>query len=164
MLCTDGLSGLVANAAICKVLAAQSDPQAACDQLIQLALQQGGTDNVTVIDTATNSVVTTIPVGDAPDGDDAIVVSAGCPLTIERTAARLRGRLVVGAGQRCRLSLVASMAHDAVLRRVADDVVDERLEQTKLLEVAVGGAELSVAAGVARLGSACMTSRSIRLA
>ena len=63
-------------------------------------------------------------------GDDAIVVSANCPLTIERTAARLRGRFVVGAGQRCRLSLVASMAHDAVLRRVADDIIDRRLEQT----------------------------------
>ena len=39
---------------------------------------------------------------------------------------------------------------EAMLRLSPPD--HERLEQTKLLEVAVGGAELSVAAGVARLG------------
>lgn len=49
LLCTDGLSGYVSEAAMCDVLRRDSDPQSACDTLIQCALEQGGKDNVTVI-------------------------------------------------------------------------------------------------------------------
>ena len=66
----------------------------------------------------------------AVGGDDAVVVAANCPLEIEREAARMHGSFVVGVSQRCRFSLVASMAHDMVLRKVSDDVIDRRLQQT----------------------------------
>jgi protein phosphatase len=49
LLCTDGLSDLVDDQQIASVLAKHPDPQAACDELIQLALDHGGKDNVTVV-------------------------------------------------------------------------------------------------------------------
>lgn len=49
LLCTDGLTNDVADNEIAEVLERQSSPQAACDALIQLALERGGKDNVTVI-------------------------------------------------------------------------------------------------------------------
>jgi GH15 family glucan-1,4-alpha-glucosidase len=66
----------------------------------------------------------------AVGGEDALVIGAGCPLTIERGAARLRGHFSIGPAERCRFSLVASMAHDLVLQRVRDDVIDSRLLKT----------------------------------
>ncbi len=47
LLCTDGLSNMVDEPAIVKVLE-ELEPQAACDQLVQLALEHGGRDNITV--------------------------------------------------------------------------------------------------------------------
>jgi len=49
LLCTDGLTEMVADQDIAKVLEQNSAPQDACDQLIALALDKGGKDNVTVI-------------------------------------------------------------------------------------------------------------------
>jgi protein phosphatase len=49
LLCTDGLSDLVDDATIAGVLAAQATSEAACRALIDLALERGGVDNVTVI-------------------------------------------------------------------------------------------------------------------
>ena len=49
LLCTDGLTDLVDDVTIGQVLAEHDDPQAACDRLIQLALDNGGRDNVTVV-------------------------------------------------------------------------------------------------------------------
>jgi protein phosphatase len=49
LLCTDGLSGMLPDDRIAVTLAASPDPKAACEQLIQLANEQGGEDNVTVI-------------------------------------------------------------------------------------------------------------------
>ncbi|BDG02862.1 glucoamylase [Anaeromyxobacter oryzae] len=66
----------------------------------------------------------------AVGGDDAVVVGAGCPLTIDHHAVRLHGNFVVAAGQRCRFSLVASMAHEMVPRRVPDRTIDRRLKVT----------------------------------
>jgi GH15 family glucan-1,4-alpha-glucosidase len=66
----------------------------------------------------------------AVGGDDALVIGAGCPLAIDRPAARLTGRFSVRPGGRCRFSVVASMAHDLALARVTDDVVDRRLGET----------------------------------
>lgn len=48
LLCSDGLSGYVGDAAIARVLAAGGDAQAVTDALIDLALQTGGEDNVSV--------------------------------------------------------------------------------------------------------------------
>jgi protein phosphatase len=48
MLCTDGLSGVVDDTTIAETL--QTDEiQSACDQLVQVALERGGRDNVTVV-------------------------------------------------------------------------------------------------------------------
>jgi protein phosphatase len=49
LLCTDGLSDLVDDAAIGRILLAASGAQAACNQLVEAALAAGGKDNVTVI-------------------------------------------------------------------------------------------------------------------
>ncbi|HKH45869.1 MAG TPA: PP2C family serine/threonine-protein phosphatase [Thermoanaerobaculia bacterium] len=48
LLCSDGLSGYVDDAAIARVLAERGNPQAATDDLIKLALQAGGQDNISV--------------------------------------------------------------------------------------------------------------------
>lgn len=48
LLCTDGLSGLVSDDEMAQ-LSATEDPQEACRQLVELALDRGGYDNVTVV-------------------------------------------------------------------------------------------------------------------
>ena len=49
LLCSDGLTDLVDDDAITEVLAGSPVSSEACDRLIQLALDRGGRDNVTVI-------------------------------------------------------------------------------------------------------------------
>src|SRR3954469_9275113 len=59
LLCTDGLSGVVSEDTMAEALRV-SDPQDACDRLVELALRAGGPDNVTcivadVVDAATDN-------------------------------------------------------------------------------------------------------------
>jgi protein phosphatase len=49
LLCTDGLTDLVADEAIARIIEESASPQAACDALVQAALDNGGRDNVTVV-------------------------------------------------------------------------------------------------------------------
>ncbi len=49
LLCTDGLSDLVANKEIAEILGRHNSPQATVQTLVDLALERGGKDNVTVI-------------------------------------------------------------------------------------------------------------------
>lgn len=49
VICTDGLWDLVDDDTICQVARSARTPQAACDQLVQLANERGGTDNISVI-------------------------------------------------------------------------------------------------------------------
>ena len=49
MLCSDGLSDLVDDEAITKTLIAKPVSKDACEQLVQMALDAGGRDNVTVV-------------------------------------------------------------------------------------------------------------------
>ncbi len=49
LLCTDGLTGMVSDEQITSCLVGCSDPRAACNELITLAKQNGGEDNVTVV-------------------------------------------------------------------------------------------------------------------
>lgn len=49
LLCTDGLSALVRDGDILRILQEQSDVQIAANALVDLALARGGTDNVTVV-------------------------------------------------------------------------------------------------------------------
>ena len=49
LLCTDGLTGMLSDERIVTILQATPDPQQACERLVALANELGGTDNVTVI-------------------------------------------------------------------------------------------------------------------
>lgn len=49
LLCTDGLSDLVSDAEIALAVRGCAEPQVACDRLVQMALDRGGKDNVTVV-------------------------------------------------------------------------------------------------------------------
>lgn len=49
LLCTDGLTELVSDREIAEVLSRTLQAQAACDALIEIALNHGGKDNVTVV-------------------------------------------------------------------------------------------------------------------
>ncbi|MDO5494784.1 MAG: Stp1/IreP family PP2C-type Ser/Thr phosphatase [bacterium] len=49
LLCSDGLSGMVAAETIEKTMNREKDPAECADKLVDLALRSGGTDNVTVI-------------------------------------------------------------------------------------------------------------------
>ncbi|TVS16329.1 MAG: serine/threonine-protein phosphatase [Planctomycetaceae bacterium] len=49
VLCTDGLSDLVSADEIHSVIADSEDSQQACDRLVDLALERGGKDNITVV-------------------------------------------------------------------------------------------------------------------
>lgn len=52
LLCSDGLSDIVTDEAIEQVLRTVTDPAAAAERLVKLALQAGAPDNVTVVVTA----------------------------------------------------------------------------------------------------------------
>ncbi|WP_170166916.1 PP2C family protein-serine/threonine phosphatase [Actinomyces bovis] len=49
LVCSDGLSGLVRDAALAAVLSEQDSPQDAAERLLVLALEAGGHDNITVL-------------------------------------------------------------------------------------------------------------------
>ncbi len=49
LLCSDGLWSLVESAVIAQILEKHSDPQAACQTLIDAAKNAGGGDNITVL-------------------------------------------------------------------------------------------------------------------
>lgn len=49
LLCSDGLTSMIDDAAIKETLQAVADPQAAADQLVDLANAAGGEDNITVV-------------------------------------------------------------------------------------------------------------------
>jgi PPM family protein phosphatase len=49
LLCSDGLTNMVSDEEIARILQAEADPERACDQLVAQANEQGGKDNITVI-------------------------------------------------------------------------------------------------------------------
>lgn len=49
LLCTDGLTGMVTDARITSILAASTSPEEACVELVRVANENGGTDNVTAV-------------------------------------------------------------------------------------------------------------------
>jgi serine/threonine protein phosphatase PrpC len=49
LLCSDGLTNMLADAEIARILQCQTDPEQACKQLVSRANEEGGTDNITVI-------------------------------------------------------------------------------------------------------------------
>ncbi len=49
LLCTDGLTGMVPDARIATILVSSASPQAACEELVRLANDAGGKDNITAV-------------------------------------------------------------------------------------------------------------------
>jgi protein phosphatase len=49
LLCSDGLTNMVGDEEIGRILESQSDPEPACRQLVQRANEAGGKDNITVV-------------------------------------------------------------------------------------------------------------------
>jgi PPM family protein phosphatase len=49
LLCTDGLTDMLADDRIAAILQAERDPRLACERLVDEALKQGGRDNITAI-------------------------------------------------------------------------------------------------------------------
>ena len=49
LLCSDGLTEMVPDVQIGEVLKLEPDPAAACQQLVDLANQAGGRDNITAV-------------------------------------------------------------------------------------------------------------------
>jgi PPM family protein phosphatase len=68
LVCSDGLNGELDDEQIAGILAAEADPQAAVDELIQAALRCGGRDNVTciVVDASDVPVAGNVPGPDKP--------------------------------------------------------------------------------------------------
>jgi len=49
LLCSDGLWNLVSEETISDMVHKHSDPQEVCNQLVKLANERGGADNITVV-------------------------------------------------------------------------------------------------------------------
>ena len=70
MLCSDGLSGLVSPETIGQVMAEREDPGECAEELIDLALRGGGTDNITCV------IADIVPAGKFPPAPPEIVGAA----------------------------------------------------------------------------------------
>jgi protein phosphatase len=69
LLCTDGLSDMLADTEIAGIVHDHADPQSACNELVRQALKQGGKDNVTVALAAFSA--STVGTGDSPESQAA---------------------------------------------------------------------------------------------
>ena len=49
LICSDGLSGLVSDDEMLQYVVSSQDPQVTCQELTNLALERGGSDNITVV-------------------------------------------------------------------------------------------------------------------
>jgi len=78
LLCSDGLSGYVAEREIAEILVSIDDPQEAVDKLILSSLAEGAPDNVTVVVAHVTESLDT-----SPPAESKVVGSAAEPLTYE---------------------------------------------------------------------------------
>lgn len=79
LLCSDGLSGYVAEREIAEILLTTNDPEEACEKLIQASLAEGAPDNVT-------AVIVHIDDSDlSPPREPHVVGSAAGPITYQVT-------------------------------------------------------------------------------
>jgi PPM family protein phosphatase len=88
LLCTDGLTAMIDVDSIRQILEEESDPQAACDRLIDAANAAGGEDNITVVvldfeegeegpDAGTTATRAANTVAPAPEGASGLSAKAG---------------------------------------------------------------------------------------
>lgn len=116
LVCSDGLSGVVSHEAIRRVLSEQEDAQAAADQLVEMAVQAGGPDNITCV------------VAD-------VRASSHVALDDDTTEAHLVGAAAVGAGHpdALRYDEIDEETQDSVppvLDGSDDDVDDDTVDDT----------------------------------
>ncbi|MDR1295642.1 MAG: protein phosphatase 2C domain-containing protein [Bifidobacteriaceae bacterium] len=104
LLCSDGLSGVVSTETLTETLTTQSDPGAAADSLIDLALRGGGPDNVTCI-VADVINLDAVADGEAPPTSVEVVGAAA----IDRDRPTRGGSGAAGRAAR----LVSRTSHDA---------------------------------------------------
>lgn len=76
VLCTDGLSDVVSDGEIARAVAAQP-PQTAADQLVTLANQRGGPDNVTVVVVQIGGKPAAVPAGPLGEKSTVALLVAG---------------------------------------------------------------------------------------
>jgi PPM family protein phosphatase len=87
LLCSDGLSGYVAEREIAEILLTTHDPEEACDKLVQASLAEGAPDNVT-------AVIVHIADSDvSPPREPHVVGSAAGPITYQVTPVTKAPRL-----------------------------------------------------------------------
>jgi protein phosphatase len=87
LLCSDGLTNEVSAEDVAAVLRAESDPQAAAERLVELALDGGGRDNVSVVVVDVDSVQAAADQADG--GSDTLVTE---PIVVGRPDATLDDR------------------------------------------------------------------------
>jgi serine/threonine protein phosphatase PrpC len=126
LLCTDGLTGPVAQTSTLRDALLLPDPQDACDRLVQLALRGGGPDNVTVI--VADIVEDTAPGSTAPviAGAAAAAPQPPPPGVTDSSAARARaaeGRDLPPAPPRAAPAAAAGGSKRRHGRRVATALV-----------------------------------------
>lgn len=66
----------------------------------------------------------------AVGGDDALVITSGAELEVDRQHTRLAGRARVGAGQRVRLCAASQLPHELDPLPLSHDAIDHRLDET----------------------------------
>ncbi len=79
LLCSDGLSGYVAEREIAEILLTTHDPEEACEKLIQASLAEGAPDNVTAV------IVHITEAELSPPREPHVVGSAAGPITYQVT-------------------------------------------------------------------------------
>jgi len=87
LLCSDGLSGYVAEREIAEILLTTDDPEEACDKLIQASLAEGAPDNVTAV------IVHVADSHLSPPREPHVVGSAAGPITYQVTPVTKAPRL-----------------------------------------------------------------------
>jgi protein phosphatase len=92
LLCTDGLSGVVSEETMLEALRL-SDPQEACDRLVELALRAGGPDNITcIVADIVDDAVDNSPIVGGAAADDGAPSAAGDTPAARAAAIQPRAR------------------------------------------------------------------------
>jgi Protein phosphatase 2C len=89
LLCSDGLSGMVSDEAIERILATSEDPQEATGRLVEAANQAGGVDNITAL---------VLDVDEVPETDDGTTL-VDLAATPEQTLVADGGGQAIAAGE-----------------------------------------------------------------
>lgn len=93
LLASDGLTGLVTDDRIAEVLASGGEPAEQTRRLVDMALEGGGTDNISVVIVRILESDTVVPVrGAKPVTGEALPAGASAPVPTRKEAEKIRGR------------------------------------------------------------------------